>query len=118
MPGKTTAARQAGCAVCSYFIQLAELQTTVSVQRGLRVGGFAADAQLVDQVVGRPGGAQRVAGGHTLPALHADSLQPVQVALYAAAVVDDHRAAGQGQRARKDNVACLRAVTVSPSAVA
>ena len=28
--------------------------------------------------VGRPGGAQRVTGGHTLPALHADSLQPVQ----------------------------------------
>ena len=84
------------------------MQTAAAVQGKLRVGGFAADAQLIDQAVAHPGSTQRVAGGNRLPAHNADRFQTVQIAFYAAAVVDDHSAAGQSQRAGKHDVAGLR----------
>ena len=68
------------------LFSLTELQTAAAVQGKLRVGGFAADAQLIDQAVARPGSTQRVAGGNRLPAHNADRFQTVQIAFYAAAV--------------------------------
>src|SRR5699024_9098475 len=84
------------------------LQAARTADRRGRVNRFAADAKFINQVMGVGGKADGISLDNVLPFLHLNLTHAEEIALDAAAMVDDYGAARHGQRAGKDNDAVLR----------